>query len=139
VPWSSEKVWFTPPPYQRQWQAIRNNLGYTHAYSARMTLASMMPHGELASSGYCLAHQGLEYLVYLPAKRGQRFIRKLPSDWFAESVEIDLSRAAGDLKFEWFDPGTGTTVASGTFAGGGKHAFAAPVRGGGLVFYIYIS
>jgi hypothetical protein len=124
---------------EREWAAIRNNLGYTRAYSTRMTLASMMPHGELASSGYCLANPGSEYLVYLPAKRGRRFLRKLPSDWFAESVEVDLSRTAGDLQFEWFEPDTETTVASGTIAGGGKPAFAAPVRGGGLVLYIHTS
>jgi hypothetical protein len=104
-----------------------------------MNLAAMLPHGELASSGYCLANPGSEYLVYLPVKRGRRFFRKLPSDWFAESIETDLSRAAGDLQFEWFEPDTGTTVASGTIVGGGKHTFAAPVRGGGLVLYIHTS
>jgi len=99
----------------------------------------MMPHGELASSGCCLANPGSEYLVYLSAKRGRRFLHKLPSDWFAESVEVDLSRTARDLQFEWFEPDTETTVASGTIAGGGKPAFAAPVRGGGLVLYIHAS
>ena len=43
------------------------------------------------------------------------------------------------LKFEWFEPDTETTVASGTIAGGSKHAFAAPVRSGGLVLYIHTS
>ena len=31
-----------------------------------MNLAEMVPHGELASTDYCLANPGQEYLVYLP-------------------------------------------------------------------------
>ena len=38
----------------------------TLAYANRMDLVAMKPHGEIASSGYCLANPGEEYLVYVP-------------------------------------------------------------------------
>jgi hypothetical protein len=120
----------------QQWEGIRKNLGFARAFSQRMNLAVTTPHGGLASSGYCLAEPGLKYLVYLPVKRGRRYLRKLPANLFADTVDVDLSRATGDLKFEWFYPETGTTIASGHVAGGGKQTFAAPVRGGELVLYI---
>lgn len=118
------------------WESIRKNLGFARAFSMRMNLAATTPHGEIASSGYCLADPGSKYLVYLPAKRGRRFLRKLPANLFADTVDVDLSRASGDLQFEWFQPDTGTTIASGQVPGGGKQTFAAPLGGGGLALYI---
>ncbi|HMG69747.1 MAG TPA: Ig-like domain-containing protein, partial [Gemmatimonadaceae bacterium] len=53
-------------PNDPKWEAIRKNLGYARSYALRMDLAHALPHGELASSGYCLAKPGVEYLVYSP-------------------------------------------------------------------------
>ncbi len=36
------------------------------SYAARIDLAASRPAGDLASTGYCLAVPGREYLVYLP-------------------------------------------------------------------------
>jgi hypothetical protein len=124
---------------EKDWESIRKNLGFTHAYSMRMNLAAMTPHGELASSGYCIANPGLEYLAYIPARQGWRgrLLRELPSSWFVESVEVDLSRAPADLQFEWFSPASGTAVGSGNVKGGGRQMFAAPIRGNGMALYIH--
>jgi hypothetical protein len=43
---------------------------------------------------------------------------KLPANLFAETIDMDLSRASSDLKFEWFQPDTGNTFASGQVPGG---------------------
>jgi hypothetical protein len=102
----------------------------------RMNLAATTPQGQFASTGYAPADAGSEYLVYMPAKRGKRLWRKLPN-WFPETVAVDLSNAAGDLKFEWFQPDAETTVAAGRVAGGSTRSFAALVLGGDLVLYIH--
>ena len=42
-------------------------------YAERMDLAAAIPHNELASSGYCLAEPGREYLVYFPEGNASRW------------------------------------------------------------------
>lgn len=59
-----------PNPNNLAFEQTRVNVGYVLAYASRMNLAAMPPHGELASTGDCLANpvaQGAEYLVYLPS------------------------------------------------------------------------
>ena len=45
----------TPDPY---WDPLRDAMGLTRRYATRMDLAETAPHGELASSEYCLANPG---------------------------------------------------------------------------------
>ena len=96
-----------------QHDTVRKNLGYTRTLAERMNLAAMTPRGDLASSGYCLANPGKEYLVYQP----------VPGAAFT----VDLH--AGTYEYEWFDPGSGTTNAGDSFvAADGAHTFTAPFR-----------
>ena len=104
--------------------SLRRNLGYTRQYAERMALGAMTPHGELASTGYCLANpatQAAEYLVYLPV---------------GGNVTVDLAAALGLLNVEWFNPATGATVAGSATTGGGKQEFTAPFSGD-AVLYLY--
>ena len=104
--------------------SLRHNLGYTRRYADRMNLAAMIPHGELASTGYCLANpaaQAAEYLVYLPA---------------GGKVTVDLAAAVGPLNVEWFNPATGVAAADGATPGGNKQEFTAPFNGD-AVLYLY--
>jgi len=103
-----------------KWDPIRKNLGYTLSYAERMNLGDMVPSNDLASTGYCLANPGKEYLVYLP-EGGQ--------------VTLDLSAVSGELKVEWFNPTTGEAKPSGTASGGRKRDFSAPFSGD-AVFYL---
>ncbi len=64
-------------------------MGYTRDYADRMGLAATAPSTSLASTQYCLANPGKEYLVYLPD---------------GGDVTVDLSAAAGRLNVEWFNP-----------------------------------
>ena len=100
-----------PDPY---WDTIRQAMGQTRTCAARIDLADMVPHGDLASTGFCLAHPGHEYLVYLP-KGGE--------------VTVDLSGAAGELSVEWIDPLQGTITQDAEARGGAKRTLKAPVRG----------
>jgi hypothetical protein len=97
-----------------RWERIRVNFGYAHAYANQINLVAMVPHGELASTGYCLANpvaHGASYLVYLPA---------------GGSVSVDLSATSGTLAVEWFDPSTGQTSLGSTVAGGSPVSLTAP-------------
>ncbi len=80
----------------------------------------MIPHEELASTKYCLANPGSEYLFYLPS---------------AGTVAVDLSSAKGPLSVEWFNPSEGAAVKAEKVAGGEKREFTAPF-GGDAVLYL---
>ena len=92
-------------------EAMRKNMGYTLAYARRMNLATITPRSDLASSKYCLANPGTEYLVYQP-KTGAGF-----------SVEL----TAGTYRYQWFNPARGTPMGEGRVeAPGGGQQFKAP-------------
>jgi hypothetical protein len=67
-------------------------MGYTLAYANRMSMATLTPRSDLASSKYCLANPGTEYVVYQP-RAGEAF-----------SVELK----AGTYRYQWFNPANGT-------------------------------
>ncbi len=102
-----------------QWEPIRKNMGYTLNYANRMNLAAMTPRNDLASTKYCLANPGAEYLIYLP-DGGQ--------------VTVDLSEASGTLDVEWFNPDTGEAVSAEKIAGGSKQEFTAPFDGDAVLY-----
>ena len=102
------------PGLDAKWDAIRDSLGYTRRFAERMDLAHARPSEEIASSRYCLAAPGREYVVYLPE---------------GGSVTVDLSGAAGQMAVEWFDPTHGETHKAASMAGGGKAPFSAPFSG----------
>ncbi len=100
-----------PDPY---WDTLRDALGRTRACAERMNLVAAVPHGELASTGFCLADPGREYLVYLPQ---------------GGEVTVDLSAASGFLPTEWLHPVEGTTVRAEPIAGGGRRTLRSPWPG----------
>jgi hypothetical protein len=84
-----------------------------------MNLSAMNPRPEFASSGYCLANPGAEYLVY-QAKSG-------------EPVLVELK--AGTYHYEWFNPATGVAAGSGHLeAGEGKREFKIPFNGESVLY-----
>jgi hypothetical protein len=94
-------------------------MGHTLAYANKMNLAAMTPRSDLASTKYCLANLGAEYLVYLP-KGGQ--------------ATVDLSAAKATFAVEWFDPSTGKTTESRTVPGGARRNFTAPFAGDAVLY-----
>jgi len=71
---------------------VRQAMGATRRYSQKINLATMTPQNDLASTAYCLAHPGSEYLVYQPT-----------------SGPFTATLAKGKYSVEWFNPATGTT------------------------------
>jgi hypothetical protein len=90
------------------WDNFRDNLGYLLVYAnTKLDLVNMSAHGELASTGFCLANNaaaGGEFLVYAP--QGGTF-----------TVNLTAQRGA-TLRVEWLDPSTGAVSSGGTVAGG---------------------
>jgi hypothetical protein len=84
-----------------------------------MDLAAAVPSKEVASTGYCWAAPGTDYLIYLPA---------------GGSVSVDLSAAKGELAVEWFDPAEGKAVAAGMVRGGDRRKFEVPFPGAAVLY-----
>jgi hypothetical protein len=109
------------PKLDTRWDPIRRNMGYTLAYAERINLASMVPHNDLASTKYCLANPGVEYLIYLPEDG---------------NLTVDLSDASERFALEWLNPSTGEKISAGTTAGGGLREFTAPFTGDAVLYIV---
>jgi hypothetical protein len=96
------------------WDPVRQALGNTRQYSLRTNLAACAPADYLASTHFCLANPGKQYLAYLPE---------------GDAVTLDLSGARGMLECEWMHPTAGTLTAGGTVEGGGRRIFPSPLIG----------
>ncbi len=80
-------------------EAIRKAMGHALAWSRRVDLAAMTPQPDLASTRYCLANPGREYLVYVSGG--------------AQAVSISLP--PGQYLPTWGDPDTGEARESAAF------------------------
>jgi hypothetical protein len=106
--------------FDPQWDPIRRSLGYTRRYAERMGLAAMKPRNDLASTKYCLANPGTEYLVYDPS---------------ADDAAVTVNLKAAKYKYEWFNPDSGKAESTGTIeAKGGKQTFHAPFKGDAVLY-----
>ncbi len=102
-------------------EQIRRALGAILQWSGRIDLKNMTPAGQLASSGYCLAKQGAEYLVYLPPA------------W--KNVAVSLPE--GTFKPTWFDPETHARTTPESFTHeGGEREFRSPFEKESLLHLI---
>ncbi len=104
-----------PDPY---WEPLRQALGLSRAVAGGIDLAHMVPHGELASTGVCLANPGQEYLIYLP-KGGE--------------IVVDLRNAPGTFTAEWMEPSTGMYSWSEPIKGAAWRTIKAPFQDGALL------
>ena len=115
------------PAPRPEWDDVRKATGDARALAERVDLASMRPMGELASTGYCLADPGREYLVFLPASRPHKRLLGLILMWrLNDRVDVDLSAARGPLDVEWVDAELARIVAGDSVTGGQRLTFYAP-------------
>jgi hypothetical protein len=105
-----------PDPY---WDPLRDAIGRTRVCAERMDLAAAVPHGELASTGFCLADPGKEYLVYLPQ---------------GGEVTVDLRAAARRLAVEWLPPVGGAPIRGEPVMGGDRRTLRAPFPGDAVLY-----
>jgi len=105
--------------FDTKWDPIRRNLGFARRLANRINLAAMTPHGELASTKYCLAAPGASYLVYVP--EGQKAL-------------IDLTTANGKLAVEWFDCTSGKIMDTQAIEGGMPRKLDSPIAGDAILY-----
>lgn len=103
----------------KSWEPLRRNLGHTRRLAERMDLAHMRPSTDIASTTYCLANPGTEYLVYQPDKG---------------AFTVNLTKAAGDFTVEWFDLKTEKISTGETAQGGGVRRFTPPGDGPAVLY-----
>jgi hypothetical protein len=106
----------TPDPY---WDPLRDAMGAARACGQRMDLAAMRPADASASTGFCLANPGKEYLVFEPGS--------------AKSLTIDLADAPGSFSAEWRPAARGTWLAAPKVEGGAVRTLAAPFPGASVL------
>ncbi|MEX2559196.1 MAG: nitrilase-related carbon-nitrogen hydrolase, partial [Pirellulales bacterium] len=106
-------------PSDPRWEPIRSALGHSRRVAERVDLAACEPRGELASTQYCLANPGKEYLVYLPE---------------GGEATVDLSAVEGRLAVEWFNPRTGERASGEKVDGGARRTLRAPFDGDAVLY-----
>lgn len=103
-----------------KWDPVRRNMGYTLQYARRMDLSKARPAPQAASTEYCLANPGREYLVYKPAGGG-------------DSVTVNVS--PGTYGYEWFDPASGRHASRSTkTVSDAQTVFSCPIQGDAVLF-----
>jgi hypothetical protein len=101
------------------WEPVRRAMGVTRKLANRVDLQAMTPHGEIASTNYCLAEPGKAYIVFVP-KGG--------------AVTVDLSKAAGRFLTEWIHPIEGRSTVGKAITGGDQRSLAAPFQGAAVLY-----
>jgi len=108
-----------PTLHDPGFKAAREAMGHTRWYENRIDLSTMVPRGDLTSTGYMLANRGSEYLVYQPS-----------------SGPFSVKVAAGDYTYQWFDPTSGRIRSTGTVTvADGERSYTTPFAGD-VVFYL---
>lgn len=98
--------------------AANRAMGQTLTYAKKMDLAAMTPQPGLSSTGYCLAQQGVTYLVYQPG-----------------SGAFTVNLAQGSYVAEWLNPASGAVSAAGSItASGGSQSFTPPFSGPAVLY-----
>ena len=95
-------------------------MGLVRKLSERIDLVSMTPQSELASTGYCLANPGREYLVYQPEGGHKKLTLTLEPDKYSA---------------EWINPSSGKSLKSQDHhAKTGTNIFVPPVNGSAILY-----
>jgi len=83
-----DKPFERPDMESPAWQRIRSNVSQAAAYARRMDLSNAHPRVDLATTGFCLACPGEQYIVYQPK---------------SEPFEVSGLIPQADYLYEWFD------------------------------------
>lgn len=83
----------------RGWEPIRAAMGHTRRVAERVNLSRLTPQNELASTGYCLAEPGRQYLIYQPAA-GAFSVKLKPARYQAEWLDVSRGSFFGNMAVE---------------------------------------
>jgi hypothetical protein len=99
-----------------KWDPIRRAMTDILSYADRIDLIHITPQDSLSTSGFCLANQGSQYLVY------------------SETNSFVLTTVPGRYTYEWFNPSTHALADAGSITVGVTRAFAAPFSGDSVLW-----
>ncbi len=112
-------------------ERARVAMGEARRWAEKLDLGRVIPSGELASTGYCLADSGREYLVYVPAGASLTQSKDVRT---TRPVTVNLTGAVGPFTVEWIELETGTTKQDEVLIGGGERMLTVPFSGDGLLY-----
>ena len=119
-----------PVMNEPQHERARVAMGEARRWAATLDLRRAIPRGDLASTGYCLAEPGREYLVYIPAGGASS-----PSidDNGARPVTLNLNGVVGSFTVEWIDVEARRAMSVEHIQGGGEMLLTVPFPGATLL------
>jgi hypothetical protein len=103
-------------PADPKWSPVRQAMGVARQLAERINLAAMVPSDALASTGFCLAAPGSEYVAYLP-----------------DGGSVELVLEAGPYRVEWLQPVSGEVTATDALTAAGRQTLTAPFGGPAVV------
>ena len=116
-----DKPFESPEAEGPEWQCVRFNVGQTVEYAKKMDLKNVSPRDDLASTGFCLAKPGYQYVVYQPG--GAPFT--------ASGL-----RGGTSYCYEWYNTEQHKVVSSGRVRPSGSKESFTPANKG---FVLYLS
>lgn len=114
-PWDPLPTWHDDPqqmPDLYNYVQGRKAMKNTAILAGQLNLAVMKPSKDIASSGFCLANPGKEYIVYVKA----------------DTASIDLTGITGTFSVEWMHPTEGFITKGKDIKGGGKEILSTPFK-----------
>ena len=105
-------IFMDPMDAHEEREAVRWAMGNARHYANRIDLAASRPRPDLASTRFCLAVPGKEYLVYQPG---------------SGAFSVDLRASRSRFRIEWFEPSTGRRWITGRIRGGAHRTLTPPV------------
>jgi hypothetical protein len=90
-----DKPFENPDAESPAWECIRRNISQVLAYAKRFDLQNAHPRSDLATTGFCLACPGEQYVIYQPQH---------------EPFEVLALVPQADYLYEWYDCGTNCVV-----------------------------
>ncbi len=115
-----DKPFENPDAEGPEWRRVRHSVGKAVEYANRLDLVNVTPRDDLASTGFCLAKPGHQYVVYNPG---------------GEPITVSGLRSGTSYFYELYDTTRGTVVTSGRIrASGASESFES--TGKGSVLYL---
>lgn len=116
-----DKPFESPDAEGPDWDLIRRNVGKAVEYAGGLDLVNTFPADDLASSGFCLAKPGIEYVIYQPQ---------------AGPITVSGLNSGKWYSYEFYDTGTGKVADSGRFQASNKQKFFSRVGEGHVLYMV---
>jgi len=112
-----------PQQESRTWQVARENLRLTRVLAERVhDIALMNPGEDLSSTGYCLANEGQEYIVYAEEQK---------------DFQVNGLQAGQEYRYEWISTAEARVQETGRITPDDRtHRFTPPC--GGAVLFLML-